>query len=247
MKIAHLVILQPCQRTVHGFYWVCFRSEFIWRAHGGLVYTFCFALNVIRFHYVPNKHFIEGFTMCTATQYLSSQNICWTSVPSVLLVVGNGVFAKWKDSPLAAERRQPGGASAPAAGALCLGYPARPVGPKGHLEAGCRRGPPVRLFCPPRANLSGWEPPAGRVGRCPEWPSPGARGEAFGDPVLSPLACRPHSSRCPCFGSCFPQAPQSPGRSACVLLACDALPRPSHLCVPQVLPFFTASLPSQYF
>lgn len=27
---------------------------------------FCFALNIIRFHYVPNKHFIEGFGMSMA-------------------------------------------------------------------------------------------------------------------------------------------------------------------------------------
>lgn len=32
------------------------------------MYTVCFALSVIRFHYAPSKHFMEGFTMSTAIE-----------------------------------------------------------------------------------------------------------------------------------------------------------------------------------
>lgn len=74
---------------------------------------FCFALNIVRFHYVPSKYFIAVSQCPWLYSSLNSQNICWTSVLWDVSVMGIWLFGNWKDSLLTAERKQPGGALFP--------------------------------------------------------------------------------------------------------------------------------------
>lgn len=73
---------------------------------------FCFALNIVRFHYVPNKYFIAVSQCPWLYSSLNSQNICWTWVLWVISVMGIWLFGNRKDSfsLLKGERKQPGGA-----------------------------------------------------------------------------------------------------------------------------------------